>query len=117
MAYFPNGTAGMYYEEQYCSRCVHFRGPDGDSGCAVWLLHLLFNYEQVNDDDHPIRVMLNTLIPETEDKLGAEQCALFYPSDPDEQADLARGWDAKAREGRDRQRYQAALAEMRAQAA
>lgn len=36
MGYFPNGTSGMMYEEEYCDRCAHQRG-----GCAVWLAHML----------------------------------------------------------------------------
>jgi hypothetical protein len=39
MAYFPNGTAGDLYQEQYCNRCVH----DRESKCPIWGAHLLFN--------------------------------------------------------------------------
>ncbi len=24
MGYSPNGTAGMMYEEEHCSRCIHY---------------------------------------------------------------------------------------------
>ena len=106
MAYFPNGTSGMCYEEQYCSRCTHHDGPDGDSGCAVWLLHLLYNYDHLNDDANPVRVMLNTLIPETDDKLGAKQCTMFHQKDEGEQLELERL-------ARQPERYEAAMAETR----
>ena len=48
--------------------------PNGDSGCAVWLLHLLYNYDECNNETS----FLHTLIPQTEDKLGAKQCTMFF---------------------------------------
>lgn len=79
MAYFPNGTAGMQYEDRYCSRCVHRNGPDGKSGCAVWLLHLLYSYKLCNSKC-PGKDALDTLIPE--DKNGfPEMCAMFHEGD------------------------------------
>lgn len=111
MAYFPNGCAGMDYEERYCVRCVHHDGPDGDSGCAIWLLHMLYNYDHVNDDEHPVRVMLNTLIPETKDGLGAEQCTLFHAKNEEE---VARDTAEAQRLAEQPRKYERALAEMRA---
>lgn len=78
MGYFSNGTEGMMYESEFCSRCVHQNGPDGESGCAVWLLHMLHNYEECNKPDS----FLHTLIPRRKDDLGNEQCAMFHPSMP-----------------------------------
>ena len=40
MAYFSNATALMNYETQYCSKCVHAGGVDGN-GCAVMVAHQL----------------------------------------------------------------------------
>lgn len=73
MGYFPNGTASMDYEERYCSRCAHHDGPDGESGCAIWLAHLIHNYDECNNKDS----ILHLLIPLSEDGLGNEQCELF----------------------------------------
>ena len=41
MGYFSNGSEGAHYEERYCKRCLF-----GGGGCAVWSLHMLWNYEQ-----------------------------------------------------------------------
>ena len=76
MAYFPNGTAGMHYEETYCNHCVHQKIDDG--GCAVWLLHMLHNYDVDNERTKPV---LDLLIPMKPDGLEAAQCAMFHPAD------------------------------------
>ena len=73
MGYFPNGTAGMDYEDKYCYQCVHQNGPDGKSGCAVWLAHMLHNYKECNNKDS----ILHLLIPLTE--LDNGQCLMFHP--------------------------------------
>lgn len=72
MAYFPNGTSGMIYEERYCSNCVH-----GRDGCAVMDVHNFFNYDQFGEDEHSksIKTILDLLIPETKD--GTGQCNMF----------------------------------------
>lgn len=72
MGYFPNGDAVVDYEARYCYRCVHQDGPDGESGCAVFLAHLLKNYNECNKK----RSILHLLIPR--DKGGKnEQCRMF----------------------------------------
>lgn len=53
MGYFPNGTAGMMYEEQWCARCLH------NETCVVWQLHMMHNYRDCNDE----KSMLHALIP------------------------------------------------------
>jgi len=73
MGYFPNGTAGEMYEAEYCDRCVHQKPDDG--GCAVFLAHLLHNYEECNKPDS----ILHLLIPLSKDGLGNEQCEMFHP--------------------------------------
>lgn len=72
MGYFSNGCEGADYEEQYCSRCVHYR--EDDSGCPVFLAHLLHNYDECNNENS----ILHLLIPRKKDGLGNEQCAMFY---------------------------------------
>ena len=71
MGYFPNGTAGMAYEAEYCDNCIHRHGPDGESGCAVWLAHLLHNYDDCNDEGS----ILHILIPR--DGIGNKRCTMF----------------------------------------
>ncbi len=71
MAYFPSGSAGADYEEQYCSRCIH----DGDErGCAVMLAHNFYNYDDCNKPES----ILHLLIPRSENGLGNEQCRMFH---------------------------------------
>ena len=76
MAYFSNSTESMDYEEKHCSNCVHQKLDDG--GCAVWLLHLIYNYDECNKKDS----FLHVLIPRTKDGLGNEQCEMFHAIDP-----------------------------------
>lgn len=66
MAYFPNGTAAMIYEETYCQRCVH-----GDD-CAVMALHMIHNYDECNKPDS----FLHALIPQDGIRIG--KCRMFY---------------------------------------
>ncbi len=72
MGYFPNGTSGQMYEEQYCNRCVNC------DGCWIWMIHLSRNYEDSGKPDS----ILHVLIPRTEDKLGNEQCVMFKEGQP-----------------------------------
>lgn len=76
MGYFPNGSAGMDYEARYCERCIHQNGPDGDSGCAVYMAHLLKNYDECNNEDS----ILHMLIPRDE-KGNNEQCLMFVKTE------------------------------------
>src|SRR5687767_2121181 len=105
MAYFPNGTAGMLYEEQYCANCIH-----GRDGCAVMDAHNFYNYDQFDKDERgkSIRMILSLLIPETKDGLGAEQCALFAArADPEAE-------DAEQRRlAQQVEKYEALMAERR----
>lgn len=71
MAYFSNGTEGIDYQEKYCRLCIH----DIDSQCPVIMLHLLWNYEAVNDKVKSLA--LNTLIPV--DGIENKQCKMFHP--------------------------------------
>lgn len=43
MAYFPNGTAGVGFDEQ-CARCKY-----GEEPCPIALVQTLFNYEACNN--------------------------------------------------------------------
>jgi len=73
MGYFSNGTEGECYTAQYCSKCAHMRGPDGDGMCAVWMAHMVKNYDECNNPES----ILHMLIP----RKGIEnlQCLMFMP--------------------------------------
>lgn len=45
-----NGTEGMMFEEEFCSRCVKQDGPDGDSMCSVWDAAMFFS---ADEPDYP----------------------------------------------------------------
>lgn len=85
MAYFSNGTEGMDYCARWCDRCVHQNGADGKSGCPVWLVHLLYAYEECNSKSNA-KVMLDALIPMVPSKHGnyrvAGQCSMFKEGEP-----------------------------------
>ena len=73
MGYFSNGSEGMAYEARYCDRCVH-QGPPEGPGCAVWLAHLLANYDECENKAS----ILHLLIPRSRDGLDNEQCLMFW---------------------------------------
>jgi hypothetical protein len=109
MAYFPNGSAGMDYADQYCANCVH-ENPD-DPYCPIWELHVLNNYEQCGKGKtaQAWKTVLSTLIPETADGLGAEQCSMFLAkADPEAEEAEQRRLAAQAT------KYETVMAEMRA---
>lgn len=68
MAYFSNGTEGMIYQHDFCSRCIH------NGNCSVWEAHLIYNYRECNNKES----ILHLLIPRngTEN----EQCTMFIQS-------------------------------------
>ena len=68
MGYFSNSDAGMAYEAQWCASCHHYK----EGGCAVLLAHMLHNYDQCNDDDGSLHV----LIPQSKDGLGNLKCRM-----------------------------------------
>ena len=74
MGYFPNGTAGMMYEEKWCSRCIHY------DNCAVLNAHFLRNYEECNNE----KSILHLLIPLSKDGLYNEKCLMFHTGDAEE---------------------------------
>lgn len=73
MGYFPNGTAGESYHEEYCANCIH---DQQEGGCPIWFLHGLHNYEECNKKDS----FLHVLIPRSKDGLGNGICSMFLPS-------------------------------------
>jgi hypothetical protein len=79
MAYFPNGTSGMIYEDEYCDNCIHFEDEKGVYACAVLELHYEFNYEQGGKTklSKAIKQVLETLIPTKEDGIFPGECKMF----------------------------------------
>ena len=74
MAYFPNGTAGMAYQERYCVRCRNYRdNGSGSLGCAIWDVHFLFAYGAEGD----LKDALDVLIPMDKDGIHAAECSMF----------------------------------------
>ncbi|MEN6360033.1 MAG: hypothetical protein ABFD59_08255 [Smithella sp.] len=65
MGYFPNGTAGMYLEEQ-CASCIMNDGPDSRDPvvCPVWAASLNYNSEQLKPGNEKLREAMNMLIDE-----------------------------------------------------
>lgn len=59
MAYFSNGTSGMMYEEEYCSKCEHGPSSVDEACCPVWHAHMMHNYDECNNDAS----ILDILIP------------------------------------------------------
>lgn len=86
MGYFSNGTEGQSYEAQYCNRCAH-EGPEDGPGCAVLLAHLLYNYDECNNENS----ILHILIPRSEDGLSNEECQMFIRKSQGEQGELFSG--------------------------
>lgn len=83
MGYFSNGSEGMDYEAHYCERCIHF-GPEEGPGCPVWMLHLLYNYDQFGDER--LATVLSALIPR-DDAIGNAECRMFVPAGSGEERD------------------------------
>lgn len=115
MGYFSNGTEGEAYIEAYCDHCLHNcnglpvrqadldqsgyqedgRGvsePNEMRGCPVWFAHLMSNYEEANNPDS----VLDLLIPRSKEGLGNEKCLMFVDRRQKErstQCDLLTGGD------------------------
>lgn len=64
MAYFPNGSAAEYLDNQ-CCQCIL---PE-DAACPILLVQLSFNYEQLDSEGKPNKVaeVMNALINEKGD--------------------------------------------------
>jgi hypothetical protein len=109
MGYFPNGTAGDLYEQEFCSRCIHRDGPDGKGSCAVMLAHLLHNYDECNNPNS----ILEYLIPRGNPKNGEpwnKQCELFIDRSqvtfsPPEKPTLSLGGEKSSAENISRDSY------------
>jgi len=84
MGYFPNGTAGEMYQEEFCSRCVNWR-DNGDGrgyGCPIIDLHMLWNYNAIGTDADKVKSeALNHFIPIKD--IDNDQCSMFQEAKPE----------------------------------
>ena len=78
MGYFSNGSEGATYEENVCARCAHGQNPE--DGCAVWLAHLMYNYDQSKNPE--LKDVLSLLIPESNVPGYNDFCTMFHPISP-----------------------------------
>jgi len=76
MGYFPNGTSGMMYEDEYCDRCIHMIP---EKGCPCYDAHTLWNYDECNNKES----ILHKMIPINKDGYN-EQCIFFDTGVDDE---------------------------------
>ena len=76
MGYFPNGTSADIYEREYCALCIHRPKDEDAPGCAVWGAHIFKNYDECNDDES----ILHILIPRGPD--GENQRCRMWVLDP-----------------------------------
>jgi hypothetical protein len=72
MGYFPNGTSGEQYEAEFCNHCIH---QNEDTGCPVMNIHLLYNYDQLQDGQENLKQAMDILIPRPD--IHSEQCSMF----------------------------------------
>jgi hypothetical protein len=89
LMYFPNGTAGAIFQEQYCDKCINFRERpwrrEAGAGCPIWDLHLLLDqYRCCNEKPsfdrkatgaQVTKAVLDFLIDENQDPM----CSMFIP--------------------------------------
>jgi hypothetical protein len=78
MGYFSNATEGDCYMEEFCSNCKNWVDKkDGRGhGCAIWDLHLNYNYELCNSKSKA-KEILDWLIPRDKEKGGNSECIMF----------------------------------------
>ena len=85
MGYFSCGTEGFDYQERWCFKCTHW---DDEKGCPVWNTHQWRNYDECNNPDS----ILHILIPRTKDGLENEKCTMFLLAEGRQDAGMNRNW-------------------------
>lgn len=58
MAYFPNGSSGMEFDEG-CMDCLH---EDPDYGCPIAFIQMNYNYDQLDDGNEQVKEILDYLV-------------------------------------------------------
>ena len=69
MGYFSNSSEGEDYHDRYCYKCVHMLE---DCGCPCDIAHVMWNYDECNNDDS----ILHKMIPR--DEKGRNQKCIFF---------------------------------------
>jgi len=64
MAYFSNGTEGMYFDEQ-CHNCIH--GMNDEVMCPIVYVQTTYNYDQLNKGNEQLRDAMTYLVDERGD--------------------------------------------------
>lgn len=70
MGYFSNGSEGDSFQAALCERCLH----DVKQDCPVWLIHLMYNYNQCKNEDYA--AILSAFIPRNKEGFN-EDCKMF----------------------------------------
>ena len=84
MAYFPNGTAGMLFNET-CFDCIH--GISDDIGCPIALAQMMFYYEHVGIK--PLEDCMNLLVNEHGVCKMKPILDKYYTLKPDEEVEVS----------------------------
>lgn len=73
MAYFPNGTSGEIYLEDWCFQCKNWqqRKDEDGTGCPIMDVHFMFGYSERTRD------ILNALIPMDKEGIYPLQCRMY----------------------------------------
>lgn len=72
MAYFPNGSTGIRWQEENCfNDCIFWDDAGEKFICPVWACHQIFMY------DESTKEILNMLIPMNKDGIFAEKCKMY----------------------------------------
>ena len=101
MGYFSNATEWDFWAADNCFRCHHWPKDDDGPGCPVEMAHVLYAYELCNEKEHAGKVILDMLIPRSENGCGNGKCAMFTPRNGISDKHL-----------KDWQKYKAAMDEM-----
>lgn len=89
MGYFSNGTEGDIYTARYCLRCVNWRdNGSGSEGCPIIDLHMLWNYDDVNDSKSIKQQALSHFIPR--EGIQNLECTMFQMTPEASQKELER---------------------------
>ncbi len=108
MGYFPNGTSFAIWQDQNCSDCLNYRdNGTGSFGCAITDAHFLLAHKMHDKLSRrtPTFKLLDHFVPN--DGPSAFDCKMRLTRQM-----IEDGLAAEKQE-RDRQRYEAALFEMR----
>ena len=90
MGYFSNGSEGLYYQEEFCLKCVNWTdNGSGSEGCPIMDLHSRWNYDAIGKDADVVKQQaLSHFIPRS--GICNEKCTMFQIRPAPTQAELER---------------------------